>query len=176
MKWLGRIVDAISKYLGYFAGGLLVAMMLLIVVEVVMRYAVGRPLLLADEFGAYLFVAVAFLGLAYAWLDRTHVRITMLASRLPVRASSWMRLVTLIIAFALSIGLTQAGYLYVQRSFQFKMASDSWLRVPLQGPQMPIAIGFAVLALLLLVEVARAVRRMQIGESADEKGADEVEM
>jgi len=48
------------------------------------------------------------------------------------------------------------------------MASPTHLRVPLQGPQMPLLIGFTILTLLLIVEIAKAITRMRSGESIEE--------
>ena len=144
-------------------------MMLLVFFEVIMRYAVGRPPLIADEFSAYMLVAVAFLGIAFTWRERGHVRITALVSRLPLKISSWMRLLAFILAFVFTVALTFASYQYLHYSFDLGLRSSTHLRFPLQGPQMVLPIGFALLSLVLIVDVAQAVVNLRSGKAVDEE-------
>jgi len=125
--------------------------------------------MVADEFSGYLLVALSFLGAAYTWKEKGHIRITALVSRLPQRVSSWIRLITLVLAFAFSIVLTQSSYNYMAFSFKINMLSPTVNRFPLQGPQMTIAIGYTVLCLLIAVEIAKAIVKMRSGRSVDEE-------
>ncbi len=144
-------------------------MMLLVLVEVVSRYGFGRPLMVADEFSGYLLVAISYLAAAYAWREKGHVRITALVSRLPPRVSSWLRLVTLLLALFVAIGLSQAAYSYLQTSFRLGMSSGTWLRFPLQGPHMTLMIGFTLLSLMILVEITRAIKNFRRGQRLEEE-------
>ena len=168
MKRLGRIVDSLSDMAGYLSGWLVPTMALLVFIEVISRYVFRRALLVGDEFAAYMLVALCFLGAAYTWREKGHVRITALVSRLPTRVASWLRLVTLTLVFLFVVGLCQASYGFMAMSFKLHMASASWLRFPLQGPHMTLPIGFAILALLLMVEIARTVINIRAGKSAEE--------
>lgn len=143
-------------------------MMLLVLVEVFTRYVLNRPLMLSDEFTAYMLVAVSFLAAAYTWKEKGHVRITALVSRLPPRVSSWVRLITLLLALTATIGLSQSAYSYLQTSFRLHMASGTWLHFPLQGPQMTLIIGFSLLSLLIMVGIARAIMKIRAGEGIEE--------
>ncbi len=168
MKRLARIIESISNIGGYFSGWLVPLMMLLVLFEVVMRYVVHQPPIVADEVSAYMLVALSFIGLAYTWKERGHVRITALVSRLPARLSSWVRLVMLLMALGISGMLTRASYEFLAFSFKYHLASPTHLRVPLQGPQTPLLIGFALLTLLLIIEVARAIIKLRAGQKVEE--------
>ncbi len=159
-----------SNILGYTAGWLVLVMMVLVLVEVVSRYVVHRPLMVANEFGAYLLVAVSYLAAAYAWKEKGHVRITVLVSRLPLKIANWLRLVTLFMALIVAIGLSQSAYSYLQTSFRLNMASGSWLHFPLQGPHMTLMIGFSLLSLMLMLEFIRAIMKLRRGERVEEEG------
>ena len=54
MKRLGYIVEKIADIGGYFSGWLVFLMMILVFVEVFMRYVLRRPPMVADEFSAYM--------------------------------------------------------------------------------------------------------------------------
>ena len=168
MKLVGRIVDSIVLVCGYLSGWLVVGMMLLILVEVFMRYGLNQPPMIADEFGAYLVVVVVFLGVGYTWKEKGHVRITALVGSLPQKVSSWIRLIALVLALVFSIMLTQASYSYLAFSFKINMASLTVHRFPLQGPQMTIPIGYTLLCLLIIMEIAKAITNISSGRSVDQ--------
>lgn len=169
MKQLGHIVDRVVNIFGYFSAWLVLLMVVLIFAEVFMRYALNAPLMLADEFGAYMLVALCFMGAAYTWKEKGHVRIVFLVSRLPPRVANWLRLITLALAFIFMALLAQASYGFMAVSFKLGLSSTTWLRTPMQGPHMAVAIGFTLLSLLLLVEIVRAVINIRIGIGADEQ-------
>ena len=158
-----------ANIVGYIAGWLVLLMMLLVLVEVFSRYVFNRPLMVANEFGSYLLVAVSYLAAAYAWKEKGHVRITVLVSRLPARVSSWLRLITLLLALVVAFGLSQSAYSYLQTSFRLGMASGSWLHFPLQGPHMTLMIGFVLLSLILMVEFTRAIKNFRRGQRLEEE-------
>ena len=157
-----------ADIVGRIAGWLVLLIMLLVLVEVISRYVFHRPLMLADEFGSYLLVAISYLAAAYAWKEKGHVRITALVSRLPPRVSSWLRLITMLLALVVAFGLSQSAYTYLQTSFRLGMASGSWLHFPLQGPHMTLMIGFTLLFLMILVQIVRAIKNFWRGQSIEE--------
>ena len=117
--------------------------MCLVLVEVVTRYIMHHPLMLADEFSAYMFVAISFLGMAYTQREKAHVRITALISRLPERAQSWLRVVTLLLCVIFAAVLVYASYKYLGMSFKMHWRSETHLRIPLQGVQMTLITALA---------------------------------
>lgn len=168
MKRLGRILGSISNIIGYFSGWLVPAMALLVFIEVISRYVFRQALMVGDEFSAYMLVALCFLGAAYTWKEKGHVRITALVSRLPTKVASWLRLITLVFVFLFVLGLCQASYGFMSMSFKLHMASATWLHFPLQGIHILLPIGFVILALLLMLDIARAIKNIRAGKSAEE--------
>ena len=169
MKRLGHIIEWLTDIFGRFSEWLIIILMALVLVEVFFRYVVNRPLMVADEFGGYLLVAIIFLGGAYTWRQKGHIRVTALVERLPLKASIWLRLVTLVIAFIASVMLSIASYNFVMFSFARGIKSSTWLQTPLQGPQLTLLIGFILLSLLLIVEIIKAVTNLRTGTGIDEE-------
>ena len=171
MRRLVRAIESIANTGGYLSGWLVPIMMTLVLVEVFMRYVLNQPLMLSDEFSAYLLVALTFLGAAYTWKERGHVRIVALTSRLPQRVSSWVRLIALILGFVFAVTLVQAGYHFTAFSFRFNISSATWLHTPQHAPRLTLLIGFILLALILIVETAKAIVNLRAGKSVDEETA-----
>lgn len=144
-------------------------MVVLILFEVFMRYVVGRPPIIADEISAYMLVAISFLGMAYAWKEKAHVRVDIIVSRLPPRVAIWLRLIALVLAFIFVVGLSQASCDYVGYSFKTGMYSNTVLHVSLRWPQMTLVIGYILLSFLLITEIARTIVNIRSGASIERK-------
>ena len=167
MRKLSRIIETLSNVSGYFSGLLVLLMMSIVMYEVFMRYVLHNPPCIADEISAYMLVGVVFIVLAYTWKEKGHVRIEFAITRLPTRVSQWLRLATLIIATAYVIVASKACYDFVLHTYQRGILSQSWLRIPLQWPELPLAIGFSLLSLQLIIEITKAI--MDIRSSTGEK-------
>ena len=170
MRLLVRVTESLANIAGYIGGWLVPAMAALILLEVVMRYAVHQPLMIADEFSAYMLVALAYIGLAYTWKEKTHVRIGVLVNKLPAKAIIWLRLITLIVGFAFVSLLIKLGFDYLAFSFKVGMVSSTWLRTPIQIPQMTLPIGFGLLLLVIIGNIAQVIMDIRSGTKPEEKG------
>jgi TRAP-type C4-dicarboxylate transport system permease small subunit len=155
MRQLGVHLDKIANGLGYLSGWLVPLMMMLVVVDVFMRYVMQRPLMVSDELSAYMLVALAFLGFAYTWRERGHVRVEVLVSRLSPRAQDRVRLVGLILTFVFMLEMNRSAFKMIVYAYQMKMRSSTWLMFPLFWPQLTIFVGFLLLTLVLVADIFR---------------------
>ena len=169
MEQLSNLIAKLTDISGRVFGWLVPIIAGLILIAVFMRYRVGQPLIFAEEYAGYMLVAIAFLGMAYTWREGGHVRVTALVSRLPAKVSNWLRLITMVLAFAFTIALIHSSYNFLARSFKVGMVSSTYYRTPLQGPHMTIMIGFILLALLLIFEIARVIMNIRAGKTTEEK-------
>ncbi len=167
MKRIGRVIGAAAYTSGYLAGWVLLGIMTLTLVEVITRYVLHQPLILSDEFGAYSLVAISFLGLAYTWKARGHIRITFVVRRMPAVVSSWLRVATLTIALIYVSLASKVSYDFIVDAFRRNIMSNSWVMTPLKWPEMVIPIGFALLSLMLMVEIAKVIRDIRAGVSTE---------
>ncbi len=173
MEKIWRIIDRVSYLAGYVAGWVLLGIISLTLVEVVTRYILLHPLILCDEFGGYSLVAITFLGLAYCAREKGHIRITFLVERLPIQMASRLRLVTLSLGL-LYIGIgSKISWDFLVGSFQRNICSNSWLMTPLKYPQMALPIGFTLYALILIMEIAKALRDMKAGGKVEKGGRED---
>jgi len=167
MGKIGRVIELASYVSGYTAGWVVLGIMSLTMVEVISRYILHHPLILCDEFGAYSLVAISFLGLAYCWRERGHIRITFVVSRIPARVSNWLRVVTLTVALVYVSVASKVSYDFIVDAFRRNIKSNSWLMTPLKWPEMVIPIGFTLLALILIIQIFIAIRNIRTGVSTE---------
>ncbi len=164
-----KFIEKIADLSGTFAGWLVPLMMILMVVEVVTRYFLHQPLMIADEFTAYMLVALSYLGMAYTWRQGGHVRISLLTSRLSAKVSSKIRVVTLILVWIFMLEMVRVSYKMVVYARQIDLRSPTWLTFPLFWPQMTVFIGFTILALVLTIEIVQGIIRIRAGEVLEGK-------
>lgn len=153
ISFTNKLTDVVGRAVGW----LVPAMILLTLFEVFMRYVLDRPPVIADEFSSYMLIAISFLGLAFTWKAGEHVRITALVEHIPHKISVRFRLATLVLALVVDIALIFSGYVFLSNSFRIGERSLTWLRTPLQWPQMTLILGFIVVALFLLAQILGAI-------------------
>lgn len=165
MERFGRILDAVRNIASRdIPGWLCFILVFLILIEVISRYVFGSPLMIGDEMGAYIVVAISFMGLAYTWKERGHVRIEFVVTRLPAKVREWLRLITLIMIAALDVVLVKASYDLIKYSALSGTRSGTWLRTPQQWPQMVLIIGTSLLLLQMIIELVKAVKAVRTPE------------
>ena len=169
MERLNQILDKIADICGHIGAALVPIMVVLVAVEVFMRYVLKNPPMVADEFSAYMLVALSYLGLAYTWKRGGHVRITLLVSRLPVKLAGWLRLVLLIIIMIFMIVLTYLSFGMVVYAHEINLRSDTWLTFPLIWPQLTVFIGFLMLTLILPADIVKVYRKIRAGEAVEDR-------
>jgi TRAP-type C4-dicarboxylate transport system permease small subunit len=168
MNVLQKVVNFIEKVTDIFSGRLQAAivflLMVMLLIEVLTRYILRSPLSIAEEMGGYLLVSITFMGLAYTWKEKGHVRVTLIFSRLPEKIARPIRFVTLILATAFTLPLIKACYDLLADSLLFESRSGSWLRTPLVYPQTILLVGAVLLFLQLLVEIIKSIIAMKKSE------------
>ena len=162
VKIIEKVTDVLS---GHLQAGIIFFLMAMLLVEVLTRYILRSPLSIADEMGGYLLVSITFMGLAYTWKERGHVRVSLLVSRLSDKFANLLRFITLILATVFTIPLIKACYDLISDSLLFESRSGSWLRTPLAYPQTILLIGAILLFLQLIAEIIKAT--IAVGNSED---------
>jgi TRAP-type C4-dicarboxylate transport system permease small subunit len=163
LKKIGVVLDRVAYVSGYISGWVLLGMTLVIIIEVISRYAMHRPLILADEMSAYGLVFISLVGLAYTMSVRGHIRINFVVNMMRPRFRSWLRVGTLSLFLAYSLTATIVSYQLVIQAFTRGMMSNTIIQTPWWIPMSGIPIGFTLLTLSLIAEVIRRIADVRAG-------------
>jgi TRAP-type mannitol/chloroaromatic compound transport system permease small subunit len=150
-------LEAIVLRINYVAAYLWALLVLVIVFAVTLRYVFGRGSIMLEEIQWHIYGVGFILALSYALVVDRHVRIDVLAERLPLRARAWIELVGLVlllIPFCLAVIVEAIPF--VLRSWQLNEVSAA----PGGLPYRWIAKSFILwgFTLLLLAAIARLLR------------------
>jgi TRAP-type mannitol/chloroaromatic compound transport system permease small subunit len=134
----------IARIGAWFGGLLMIASALLVGVEVVIRKAFNLTIGGADELSGYALAISTSWALAFALLERAHIRIDSLYVHLPVRLAALLDLLGLAL-FSGFIGLVAwYGFGVFQTSYDLDAHSLSPLSTPLVVPQLLWMAGFVM--------------------------------
>jgi len=155
---LNHTVDVLTAALEKLLGLALIAAVAFNFVNVVGRYIFGTTFLSADEVQVYIMVYIAFLGAAVATWRRAHLRMDVLAQRLPKSVQRALA------GAELALILVLAGLvLYVSTQYVLQMARidarSNNASIPMWIPHSAIVIGFGLIALLSLLQVVQLFRK-----------------
>jgi TRAP-type C4-dicarboxylate transport system permease small subunit len=148
------VLERLARGIEIALGLALVAAVLINFASVAGRYLFGAAVLGADEVQIFLMVWIAFLGAALVSWREGHLRMDVLAARLPPRAAAALRFVERLAVLALACLVAWQSWLYVGLMLQVDRRSDA-AGVPMALPHAAVGAGFALIALIALARLAR---------------------
>ncbi|MDF1553726.1 MAG: TRAP transporter small permease subunit [Deferrisomatales bacterium] len=88
-----RGIDTVNRWVGHMAGWVSLAMVLVVVADVVMRYAFDTSFVFVQELEWHLFGVMFLLGAGYTLLQDSHVRVDVLYQRFSPKTQAWINLI-----------------------------------------------------------------------------------
>lgn len=166
-KSLADRLDSLTLGLGHWlcwANGLLV---LIIVLQVVLRYGFSHGLVLLEELQWHLYALAFMFGLSYALITDAHVRVDLLYDRFPDKVKLWIDVLgTLFLLFPFIAAVLYHGYAFFWDSWVHNERSAAPLGLPFRwAVKAVIPLSFGMLG---LAAFSRMIRSLQaIFSSAD---------
>jgi len=96
------VFEAIVRFFAHVCIGLVTVLVLLVSLNVVLRYVFGTGVIALQELEWHALVPVAVIGIAYALQEDYHVRVDVLLSRLPRAFQAGMEIVSLLLLIAVA--------------------------------------------------------------------------
>lgn len=157
MKKLFKSIDNTSEWMGIIARVFTVALILVMVTEVTMRYAFNRPTMWAYETSIMLGCAIYAMGFAYVERHNAHVRVDVFYTRLSPRGKAIIDVIGGLLVFIPLIAIliyASWGWMIKAWIIKEKMFETFWFP-PAYPLRTAVAIGFGMLALQGLVRLCR---------------------
>ena len=152
-----RAVDRFIGGVGELASALWLLLVLVIVVQVVARYAFGTGSIAMEELQWHIYAIGFMLGLSFTELRERNVRIDVLAERFSPRARLWIELAGLLLLFLpFTIFAMWSAVPFFWSSFQLNETSAAAGGLPYRWFLKSFIItAFALLALVGLARLSR---------------------
>lgn len=159
---LNRLAGAIARVSLIIACSLVAAIFVLVNVEVICRYAFGVSTLISDEYAAYGFAAMVYLGMAYAVHHELLIRIDIPGAWQRMVARPALKLLAAVATLSLNIVLFYAASVTVTASWRFQSRSIQVSKTLLAWPQGLMLVGLGMLVVVSVALVIRTVRQRRM--------------
>ncbi len=177
MKRIIKIIDGISGISGWLAGIMMIAALILVMGEVIMRSGLDKTLYITDEYSGYLMATLTFCGLAYTLRERGHIRIMILPHFVKGRPHIIFNMICYLIGIVFCVALTWFTYEFFWDSVENESRSMHVSETFLAIPQFFMPFGSLLMALQFFAEFMKSVAVLRgdtegihIMEETDELG------
>lgn len=151
LRWADRL-SGICAVLGI---GMLVFVMCALTYETVARYFFHAPTHWTQDISVTLQVWFGYLAMALVLRDRKMIRITAILAIAPRWLKTVCEALALLVILAFSIIAVAKGYSVLMDSIRLGRREPTVLALPNWISELPVVIGFALLALQSLAEMLR---------------------
>ena len=148
---LEKISKRLSTWGAYLSSGILVALVILIMIEIIGRSFFDYSTMIADEYSGYFYLTVVFFGLAYTFNEGGHIRINLVTSHFSEKAQRWIDVFAGIMSTGVMLFVLYYSYLFMIDSHEMEMVSENVSETPLYLTQIPISIGVALFVFAFVV-------------------------
>jgi TRAP-type C4-dicarboxylate transport system permease small subunit len=115
-KRLEAVKERADKVLDWFAVVLFLAVFLVVLLQVFMRYFLNSPLVWSEELARYLFMWVSFIGWVFATRSGTHIRIAIIADNLPAVVRKALDVINFALTLAVAVIMLWYGVVMFQKN------------------------------------------------------------
>lgn len=156
---LDRVVSCVSRVAHSAGASVLVMMMLLITMDVFLRYSFNRPLKGSFELVEFMMAVVICLGMAYTGVQKGHVAVELLVSRFSPRVQALIDSFNWLVSMGLFLLISWKAVAQA-RVVGLSGLASSVLHVPVFPFLLVLAFGSGFLCLVFLVNFIDSVSRV----------------
>lgn len=158
-NYLDKVLVPVSRVVNGVGSGILMGMVLLMAVNVILRYLFARPIKGAVELEEFMLVVVVFFGLAYTAVRKGHVRIDFVVSRFSQPVQAAINSITSLLILGLCFFIVWRSAIWAQTNWLHSTKSVI-LHVPLFLFMYVVVFGGALLGLVLLAEFLHSLAQV----------------
>ena len=125
MKRLSRITDHLLRQIGNVFAWSMPLLVAAIVIQVILRYGFSISLIKLEELQWHLYAMAMMIGLSYAFISDSHIRIDVLHQRFSPRTKAIIDILgTLLLLFPFLVFLFWNSLPFVQKAFEIQERSN----------------------------------------------------
>ena len=152
-RYLESIVSWVSRKTAYISGFLIIVMMFTIIIDVLGRYFLNRPLVGGVEFNRTLLVVIVFFGLAFTQLNAGHIRIDLLLIRVPRKVRLILDIFALLLALIIYSIITYSTIPVTIRSIIIGEYETGLISFPMWPARLLMSIGMLMFTLQVFIDL-----------------------
>jgi TRAP-type C4-dicarboxylate transport system permease small subunit len=156
MRFLDRLSERLARAAAYLSAAILVYMVGHVLLEIVLRVLFSKSTYVLDEFVAYATASITFLCLAYAFREKSLIRVEIVIHRLRGRARLAADALATAVTLAVAAGIAWTFFsVTFWRDVVRGTVSESIAEVPLWIPELLALVGMLLFVVQLLATLLR---------------------
>jgi TRAP-type C4-dicarboxylate transport system permease small subunit len=148
-----KILDKLSRWMGYLSAGAIMVLMLLVTANVCGRYFFNSPITGTPELACLLMIIVVFPALAWAALEGKHIKVDFIMEWFPQRVQVIVDSIILLVALGIFAVITWQSFPAALKSTDV----SSLLRVPQAPFYWVMAVGWAIFSISIVVLLVKKI-------------------
>lgn len=156
---LKKIFDNLEEY---FLVGTLGISVIIVFIQVIMRYLFHNSLSWSEEVARYLFLWLSWIGASYAVRERAHFRVEIFANLMKGRVRQYYDILIFIAWFIFCIFLTWQSYNLTHFLWIHHQLSAA-LQMPMAFAYASVPVGSALMAFRVLLEISKMINGLRKG-------------
>jgi TRAP-type C4-dicarboxylate transport system permease small subunit len=148
------VIRALCQGLNILGVIVLVFMTFLTVADVIGRYAFQSPILGSTELTEYFLIVIVFLCVGWCTIQGKMVVVDLVLNRLPLKVQAGFNCLTLLISLAV-LAITAWQTSLETMAVRDSLKGSSILRIPAYPFMWIVVIGFSVMCLVIIVQIAQ---------------------
>lgn len=149
---------------------LLVTMLLIMVVvvfmQVVMRFVFRNSLAWSEEVARYLFIWQVWLGASYAAQKSEHMQVDLLRRKLKGNAGIYIAMLADLVSIVFCLYLTRRSFIQMQGIYKLQRMATSF-PMPMWIAYLAVPVGAGLMAIRLLQNLIHAAKGLKRGETEE---------
>jgi len=154
--------------LAWAAALLFVAAGCMLTYEVIARYFFIRPTIWAAELSQLCLIWGALMGMPWALAARRHISVDAITRLCPPAVQRGLEVIAMTAVLAFSVMVMIKGWGIFLDSFERGRTTGTMLDLPSWIAELPVAIGFALLAIQAVIEIVGLLRGNDIPKGVHE--------
>jgi TRAP-type C4-dicarboxylate transport system permease small subunit len=154
---LDRLLDLLCRAYLRASQALLLALVLAVGVQVLLRYATSKSILGLEELTALAFVWLCFLMAAVLHRRQRHICVTAVSDLLPAWARPWCEMAIA----AATLAFCAVVFVQLANVWPFLLHTSVIFRIPEPASKLALAVGIGTILLQEIVNLASIVRQLR---------------
>lgn len=155
-----RFLDA--HFEEYILMGMMSIMVILIFVQVVMRYILGTSILWSEELARYLFIWITWLGAAFAVKENKLITVDVVKNKLPEPLKNYVEILAFVIFMVFNILLFKLSFELTAAIFQRQQLTPA-MRIPMWLAYSAVPVGWFMMTVRLVQQGFLKIKRRKGG-------------
>jgi len=159
MLKIARAITRLNGWIGRMAHWLILPMFAMLILDVAMRYAVGRPAIWTTELTQLVFGFYAVIGGGWLLAERAHVNVDIFYGKFSPRRKALVDLCTSFLFFLfISVLIWQGSSMAWESTMKFETSQSIW-----NPPVWPVKLAIPVAGVLVLLQgIVRVVSDVRV--------------